>query len=103
MKIDGGLGGDLRNAGKAAASQEAQGYDGVWTAETRHDPYFPLLLASQHTEKVELGTGVAVAFARHPMNRASIAYDLPVASGGRCILGLGRPIAPRSEKGFSLR
>src|SRR3546814_3285264 len=38
MKIDGGLGGDLRNAGKAAASQEAQGYDGVWTAETSHDP-----------------------------------------------------------------
>src|SRR3546814_18881817 len=76
MKIDGGLGGDLRNAGKAAASQEAQGYDGVWTAETSHDPFFPLLLASQHTEKVELGTGIAVAFARNPMNLASIAYDL---------------------------
>src|SRR3546814_4954432 len=51
MKIDGGLGGDLRNAGKAAASQEAQGYDGVWTAETSHDPFFPLLLASQISEE----------------------------------------------------
>src|SRR3546814_6221761 len=70
MKIDGGLGGDLRNAGKAAASQEAQGYDGVWTAETSHDPFFPLLLASQHTAKVELGTGIAVAFARNPMTRS---------------------------------
>src|SRR3546814_16334576 len=102
MKIDGGLGGDLRNAGKAAASQEAQGYDGVWTAETSHDPFFPLLLASQHTEKVELGTGIAVAFARNPMNLASIAYDLQAASGGRFLLGLGRQIKPHIDKRSSM-
>ena len=76
MKVDGGIGGDLRRAGQAAAAQEAQGYDGLWTAETAHDPFFPLLLASQHTEKVELGTGIAVAFARNPMNLAQIAWDL---------------------------
>ena len=47
MRIDGGLGGDLRGVGKAARAQEEQGYDGLWTAETAHDPFFPLLLASQ--------------------------------------------------------
>src|SRR3546814_16532327 len=102
MKIDGGLGGDLRNAGKAAASQEAQGYDGVWTAETSHDPFFPLLLASQHTEKVELGTGIAVAFARNPMKLASIASALQVASGGRFILGLGSQSKHHIEQRLSM-
>ena len=102
MKVDGGIGGALQDAGKAAAAQEAQGYDGLWTAETSHDPFFPLLLASQHTEKVELGTGIAVAFARNPMNLAQIAWDLQAASGGRFILGLGSQIKPHITKRFSM-
>ncbi|MBA2752586.1 MAG: LLM class F420-dependent oxidoreductase [Actinobacteria bacterium] len=102
MKVDGGLGGDLRHAGAAAKAQEAQGYDGLWTAETAHDPFFPLLLASQETERVELGTGIAVAFARNPMNLAQIAWDLQAASEGRFILGLGSQIKPHITKRFSM-
>ncbi|MDQ2649635.1 MAG: LLM class F420-dependent oxidoreductase [Actinomycetota bacterium] len=102
MKVDGGIGADLRGAGAAAAKLEGQGYDGLWTAETSHDPFFPLLLASQQTEKVELGTGIAVAFARSPMNLANIAWDLQAASGGRFILGLGSQIKPHIEKRFSM-
>jgi len=102
MKVDGGIGGALREAGPAAAAQEAQGYDGLWTAETAHDPFFPLLLASQSTEHVELGTGIAVAFARNPMNLAQIAWDLQAASGGRFILGLGSQIKPHITKRFSM-
>jgi probable F420-dependent oxidoreductase len=102
MKVDGGIGGALREAGQAAAVQEAQGYDGLWTAETAHDPFFPLLLASQSTEHVELGTGIAVAFARNPMNLAQIAWDLQAASGGRFILGLGSQIKPHITKRFSM-
>ncbi len=102
MKVDGGLGGDLAGAGQAAATQEAQGYDGLWTAETAHDPFFPLLLASQQTARVELGTGIAVAFARNPMNLAQIAWDLQAASGGRFILGLGSQIKPHITKRFSM-
>jgi len=102
MKIDGGLGGELRSAGGAAARQEAQGYDGLWTAETSHDPFFPLLLASQQTERVELGTGIAVAFARNPMNLAQVAWDLQAASEGRFILGLGSQIKPHITKRFSM-
>lgn len=102
MKVDGGLGGDLRGAGKAAAKLEEQGYDGLWTAETSHDPFFPLLLASQTTSNVELGTGIAVAFARSPMNLAQIAWDLQSASEGRFILGLGSQIRPHITKRFSM-
>ena len=102
MKVDGGLGGELTSAGEQAARQEAQGYDGLWTAETAHDPFFPLLLASQHTERAELGTGIAVAFARNPMTLAQIAWDLQAASGGRFILGLGSQIKPHITKRFSM-
>ncbi|MGH9084467.1 MAG: LLM class F420-dependent oxidoreductase [Acidimicrobiales bacterium] len=102
MKVDGGIGGDLRAAGAAAAEQEGRGYDGLWTAETSHDPFFPLLLASQSTTQVELGTGIAVAFARSPMNLATIAWDLQAASEGRFILGLGSQIKPHITKRFSM-
>ena len=102
MRIDGGLGGDLRKVAAAATVLEDQGYDGLWTAETAHDPFFPLLLASQTTKRVELGTGIAVAFARNPMNLAQLAYDLQAASEGRFLLGLGSQIKPHITKRFSM-
>jgi probable F420-dependent oxidoreductase len=111
MKVDGGIGdmrggsggaGYLSGAAAAAKELEDQGYDGIWTAETSHDPFFPLLLAAQETTRVELGTGIAVAFARNPMNLAQIAWDLQAASGGRFILGLGSQIKPHITKRFSM-
>ena len=103
MKIDGGIGFDLKGgAAKAAAAQEAEGYDGLWSAETSHDPFFPLLQAASVTERVELGTSIAVAFARTPMNLAVIANDLQEASSGRFILGLGSQIKAHIEKRFSM-
>lgn len=102
MKVDGGLGGDLRTVASAAEALEGRGYDGLWTAETAHDPFFPLLLASQATKQAELGTGIAVAFARNPMILAQLANDLQLASEGRHILGLGSQIKPHIEKRFSM-
>jgi probable F420-dependent oxidoreductase len=102
MKVDGGIGGSLAAVGDAARESEQVGYDGVWTAETSHDPFFPLLLAAEHTEHLELGTGIAVAFARNPMSLAHIAYDLQAYSEGRFILGLGSQIKPHITKRFSM-
>jgi probable F420-dependent oxidoreductase len=101
VKVDGGIGG-FDNAAELAKLQEAQGYDGLWTAETGHDPFYPLLIAGMATEKVELGTGIAVAFARNPMTTAMQANDLQLASHGRFILGLGSQIKPHIEKRFSM-
>jgi probable F420-dependent oxidoreductase len=103
MKIDGGIGTtDLRIAGAKAKEAEDAGYSGLWTAETAHDPFFPLLLAAQTTQHVELGTSIAVAFARNPMTLANIGWDLQYASGGRFILGLGSQIKPHITKRFSM-
>ena len=102
MKIDGNIGTDLRNVAQNAKEVEAAGYAGAWTAETSHDPFLPLLLAAEHTETLELGTSIAVAFARNPMTLANTAWDLQAYSKGRFILGLGSQIKPHITKRFSM-
>jgi probable F420-dependent oxidoreductase len=102
MKVDGGIGNDLHKAGAQAKEVEAAGYTGAWTAETSHDPFFPLVLAAEHTETLELGTSIAVAFARNPMTLANIGWDLQAYSKGRFILGLGSQIKPHITKRFSM-
>jgi len=106
MKIDGGVGvyagtGSL-NAGEAARKQEELGYDGLWAAETSHDPFISLALAAEHTERVQLGTSIVVAFGRTPMDLAITSNDLQLLSKGRFILGLGSQIKPHIEKRFSM-
>ena len=102
MKIDGGLGFDLTKVPAAAKELEAAGYSGAWTAETAHDPFFPLLLGAEHTSTLELGTSIAVAFARNPMTLANIGWDLQTYSQGRFMLGLGSQIKPHITKRFSM-
>ena len=102
MKIDGGIWGGLDKAGQAAAQQEARGYDGIWVPETSHDPFLPLILAAEHTERLDLATGIVVAFARNPMTLAQVSWDLQAASRGRFILGLGSQIKPHITKRFSM-
>ena len=102
MLVDGGLGLDLGKAAESARDGEAAGYDGLWTAETNHDPFLPLVLGAEATERVELGTGIAVAFARSPMTLANSAYDLQAFSGGRLLLGLGSQIKAHITKRFSM-
>jgi probable F420-dependent oxidoreductase len=102
MKIDGNIGTDLHHVPRNARDVEAAGYSGAWTAETSHDPFLPLLLAAEHTESLELGTSIAVAFARNPMTLAHTAWDLQAYSGGRFILGLGSQIKPHITKRFSM-
>ncbi len=105
MKVDGGFGAGSRplaSAGEASKEQEAAGYDGFWTAETAHDPFLPLVLAAEHTETLELGTSIAVAFARNPMLLANLGWDLQELSQGRFMLGLGSQIKPHITKRFSM-
>jgi probable F420-dependent oxidoreductase len=101
MKVDGAIGG-LGKAGAAAAAQEARGYDGIWSAETSHDPFLPLALAAEHTTTVDLGTSIAVAFARSPMTLAQTSWDLQALSGGRFVLGLGSQIKAHITRRFSM-
>jgi probable F420-dependent oxidoreductase len=104
VKVDGGIpfGSSLAEVGRLARELEDVGYDGAMSAETSHDPFLPLVTAAEHTERLELGTGIAVAFARNPMTLANVAYDLQRFSKGRFRLGLGSQIKAHIEKRFSM-
>jgi probable F420-dependent oxidoreductase len=102
LKVDGAVSSELARVPSAAATLERRGYDCCWTAEIDHDPFLPLVLAAEHTTTIELGTSIAVAFARNPMTVANVGWDLQAYSEGRFILGLGSQIRPHIEKRFSM-
>lgn len=102
MLIDGGLGFDAEKIGARARQVEKDGYDGAWSAETGHDPLLILAAAAPYTEKLELGTGIVVAFGRSPMITATMANDVQLMSKGRLMLGLGSQIKPHIEKRYSM-
>ncbi len=92
---------DPRKARTIYRQLEDIGYDGAFSFEAKHDPFLTLAVASEHTEKLQLGTAIAIAFARNPMNLANLGYDMQSISGGRFILGLGTQVRPHIEKRFS--
>ncbi len=102
MKIDGGLSPDLDTVADSIRALEEMGFDGAGTAEMNHDPFLPLVLAAANSKKIELKTGIAVAFARSPMVLANLAHDLNAYSKGRFTLGLGSQIKPHISKRFSM-
>jgi len=102
VKIDVGLRShDLHALGAEASAFERLGADGLWSYETAHDPFLPLLVAALTTERVSLGTGIAVAFGRTPFAMAQTAWDLQRVSGGRLLLGLGTQVRAHIERRFS--
>ncbi|MCH2096794.1 MAG: TIGR03617 family F420-dependent LLM class oxidoreductase, partial [Pseudomonadales bacterium] len=102
MRVDGGLTMDLDKVEDNIRELEEMGYDGALVAETSHDPFLPLLLGARASERIELMTSIAVAFARSPMTLANVGHDLNAYSKGRLTLGLGSQIKPHISKRFSM-
>jgi probable F420-dependent oxidoreductase len=102
VKLDVAARGPLREAAQEARRLERAGYDGIWAAETSHDPFLTVTLAAAATESADVGTGIAVAFARNPMSLATIGHDLQVLSEGRFILGLGSQVQAHIDRRFSM-
>ncbi len=92
---------DLNSTIELARTVEDYGFDGLWTAEAAHNPFLPLTLAATSTQRIQLGTAIAVAFPRSPMVTAQLAWDLAAQSKGRFILGLGTQIKIHIVKRFS--
>jgi probable F420-dependent oxidoreductase len=103
MLLDAGLVPDrLSQVPELARQAEAFGFDGVWTSETQHDPFLPLVLAAEHSQRLTLGTAVAISLARSPMTVAYTAWDLAGASAGRFILGLGTQVRAHIRRRFGM-
>ena len=88
---------------EAARLMERLGFDEILSSETAgHDPFFPLLIAAEHTQDVGLVTGIAVAFPRSPMVTAQMAWDLQRLSAGRFQLGLGAQVKGHNERRYGV-
>jgi len=105
MKLDASLGtegGYLKQIDRTARAAEDLGFAGLWTSETKHDAFLPLAIAANETQAVELGTSVAIAFSRSPMETAQTAWDLQDLSDGRLLLGLGTQVKAHITRRFSM-
>lgn len=101
MKLDAQMGeSDFSAVAGEAKRLESLGFDALWTFETSHDPFIPLAFSATATTSVQMGTNIAVAFARTPMAIAMSAWDLSRASGGRFMLGLGTQVRAHIERRF---
>lgn len=101
MKLDATLRGiPLEEVGSWSRRCEGLGFDGLFSTETNNDPFLPLALAGAATSRVELGTGVALALPRSPMQVAYTGWDLQGLTGGRFVLGLGTQVRAHIERRF---
>lgn len=80
---------------------EQMGFDGITSPEAGHDPYLPLMIAAEHTNRINLTTNVAISFPRSPMVTAQLAWDLQRYSGGRFSLGLGTQVKSHNTRRYS--
>lgn len=92
----------IGESGTWAAQAEAVGFDGVVVTETNNDPFLPLAIAARTTRRVALGTGVALAFPRNPMQVAYTAWNLQELTEGRFVLGLGTQVRAHVERRFGV-
>lgn len=102
MKIDGPFYAMMDGAAEEAKRLRDIGYDGVYSLEGSWDPFYPLVLASEHAPELDIATGIAVAFPRNPSHLAYQAWDLQRFSKGKFLLGIGSQIKPHIEKRFGV-
>src|SRR4030042_2692537 len=93
---------DLSAIPSIARAAESMGFSALWSTETMHDPFLPGSLIAEHTDKINFGTSVAIAFARSPAPLAYTAWDLAQAAGGRFILGLGTQVKAHIVRRFGM-
>lgn len=91
----------LAEVAAAAREIEELGFDAAMAPEAGQDPFLPLVIAAEHTRRIQLGTNVAIAFPRSPMVVAQTAWDLQRFSKGRFQLGLGTQVKGHNERRYS--
>lgn len=102
MKVHSGLFANLKNIPDEIQRVESLGYSGAFSAEINNEPFYPLLLAAEHSKSIELASCIAVAFARNPMIVANLAHDLNEYCDGRFSIGLGSQIKAHITRRYSM-
>ena len=103
VKVDGALAGPLAATGEPCPGLEAAGYHGRMDRRSQRHPFLPHVLAAEHTKSLELGTAIAVAFARSPMTLAHTAWDLQGSPAGGSSSASARRSSRTSRSGSRCR
>src|SRR4051812_13709916 len=96
------IGGELAGVPALARRAEEAGFESVWVAETARTAFVQAALAVSATERITVGTAVALAFPRSPAITAMTARDLSELAGGRFVLGLGPQVKRVNEERFGV-
>lgn len=96
------VGGDLRALARLAGEVESAGFESVWVAETARSAFVQAAIAASATDRILVGTDIALAFPRSPTVTAMAARDLAELSSGRFILGLGTQVKRVNEQRFGV-
>jgi probable F420-dependent oxidoreductase len=94
---------DLSEIPQLTRQAEAIGFDGIWVSETAHDAFLPLVLVAEHSQRLTVGTSIAVAFPRSPAILAYIAWDLAKYSQGRTVVGLGTQVKSHNQRRLGVK
>jgi probable F420-dependent oxidoreductase len=76
--------------------------DGVWAPQLHSPPFVTLAAVAMASKRLKIGTGIALAFTRSPMETALSALDLDRISGGRMVLGLGTGVRLWNERSHGI-
>ena len=93
---------DLDRVAEEARLVDALGYHALLMEETKEDPFQVLAIAAANSERVHVGTSVAVAFARSPYVVAQAAWTAQKLSHGRFELGLGSQVRGHIRRRFGM-
>lgn len=99
MQIYSGLGtGDAKTLIERAKMAESVGMDGLWAEHLNATPFVSLAAVAAETKRMTLGTSIALAFTRSPLETALTALDMDAITNGRFILGLGSGVQRLVER-----
>lgn len=92
------VGASAAEVGQLAREAEDAGFSRLWAPELYRSATIPLAIAAAATERIEIATGIALAFTRSPFVLALEALDLDEISGGRMVVGLGAGVRRLNER-----
>lgn len=93
---------DIDSQVAASVRAESAGFDAIWSTHYYNSPFIPLAAIARETKSIGLGTNIAYAFTRSPMETALAALDMDAVSNGRFSLGLAPGFHTINERWYGV-
>jgi alkanesulfonate monooxygenase SsuD/methylene tetrahydromethanopterin reductase-like flavin-dependent oxidoreductase (luciferase family) len=77
---------------------EDRGLEGIWVPQLFSPPFPTMAAIAMASHSLKIGSGIALAFTRSPVETALSALDVDAISGGRTVLGIGTSTRDLNER-----